>query len=39
MRTATGADAALTNGGGIRASIDAGEITMGEALTVCHLEI
>lgn len=34
MRIATGADAALTNGGGIRASIDAGEITMGEALTV-----
>ena len=34
MRFETGADAALTNGGGIRASIDAGEITMGEALTV-----
>ena len=31
---ATGADAVITNGGGIRASIDAGEITMNEALTV-----
>lgn len=30
----TGADAALTNGGGIRASIDVGEITRGEVITV-----
>ncbi len=30
----SGADVALTNGGGIRASIDAGEITKGEILTV-----
>lgn len=30
----SGADAALTNGGGIRASIDAGEVTKGEVLTV-----
>ena len=29
-----GIDIALQNGGGIRASIDAGEITMGEVLTV-----
>ncbi len=29
-----GIDAAVTNGGGLRASIDAGEITMGEVLTV-----
>jgi 5'-nucleotidase/UDP-sugar diphosphatase len=29
-----GADIAFQNGGGIRASIDAGEITMGEVLTV-----
>jgi 5'-nucleotidase/UDP-sugar diphosphatase len=28
------ADIAFTNGGGLRASIDAGEITMGEVLTV-----
>ena len=34
MRLATGADAVITNGGGIRASIDAGEITMAEALEV-----
>jgi len=33
MRAETGADVALTNGGGIRASIDAGEITLGEVLT------
>lgn len=30
----TGADCALTNGGGIRASIDAGDITKGEIITV-----
>lgn len=30
----TGADAALTNGGGIRASIDQGTITKGEVITV-----
>lgn len=34
MRLATGADAVITNGGGIRNNIDAGEITMGEALEV-----
>lgn len=34
MLAATGADIAITNGGGLRASIDAGEITMGEVLTV-----
>ena len=34
MLKETGADVVITNGGGIRASIDAGEITMGEALTV-----
>ncbi|MCL2698742.1 MAG: 5'-nucleotidase C-terminal domain-containing protein [Defluviitaleaceae bacterium] len=33
MRHATGADVAFTNGGGIRASIPAGDITMGHALT------
>ncbi|HOR87101.1 MAG TPA: 5'-nucleotidase C-terminal domain-containing protein [Bacillota bacterium] len=31
---ATGADAVITNGGGIRASIDVGEITKGEVITV-----
>ncbi|MEG1149465.1 MAG: 5'-nucleotidase C-terminal domain-containing protein, partial [Niameybacter sp.] len=31
---ATGADVALTNGGGIRASIDAGDITKKEVITV-----
>ncbi len=31
---ANGADFAIQNGGGLRASIDAGEITMGDALTV-----
>jgi 5'-nucleotidase len=30
----SGADVALTNGGGIRASIDVGDITKGEVLTV-----
>ncbi|MCH4888489.1 LysM peptidoglycan-binding domain-containing protein [Acidaminobacter sp. JC074] len=30
----SGADVALTNGGGIRTSIDAGEVTKGEVLTV-----
>lgn len=30
----SGADIALTNGGGIRTSIDAGEVTKGEVLTV-----
>ncbi len=34
MISETGADVALTNGGGIRASIDAGEITKGEIVTV-----
>ncbi|MBO8126424.1 MAG: 5'-nucleotidase C-terminal domain-containing protein [Firmicutes bacterium] len=34
MLAATGADAALTNGGGIRASIEPGEITKGEVITV-----
>ncbi|SDX01530.1 5'-nucleotidase [Albimonas donghaensis] len=29
-----GVDVAITNGGGLRASIDAGEVTMGEVLTV-----
>jgi len=31
---ATGADVVITNGGGIRASIDAGDITKGEVITV-----
>ncbi|MFN2340378.1 MAG: bifunctional UDP-sugar hydrolase/5'-nucleotidase [Halanaerobium sp.] len=34
MRTKLNADAAITNGGGIRASIDQGEITQGEVITV-----
>jgi len=34
MRNDTGAQLAITNGGGIRASIDEGEITLGEVLTV-----
>ncbi|MCD4782485.1 MAG: 5'-nucleotidase C-terminal domain-containing protein, partial [Candidatus Eremiobacteraeota bacterium] len=34
MMETTGADAALTNGGGIRASIDAGNVTIGEVITV-----
>ncbi len=34
MRTLSGADIALTNGGGIRASIDIGEITLEEVLEV-----
>jgi len=34
MIAATGADAALTNGGGIRASIEAGDITKGDIITV-----
>jgi 5'-nucleotidase len=34
MRANTGAQIALMNGGGIRADIDEGEITMGEILTV-----
>lgn len=33
MRISTGADVAFTNGGGIRASIDAGDITVNEILT------
>lgn len=33
MRSVTGADVAMTNGGGIRASIPAGEITMEEVVT------
>jgi 5'-nucleotidase len=34
MRATTGAQIALMNGGGIRASIEPGEITLGEVLTV-----
>jgi len=34
MLDATGADLAMTNGGGIRASIDAGDITIEEIITV-----
>lgn len=34
MIEATDADCALTNGGGIRASIDVGEITIGEVISV-----
>ncbi len=34
MLKASGADVVLTNGGGIRASIPAGDITMGDAMTV-----
>jgi 5'-nucleotidase len=34
MLAATGADVVITNGGGIRASIEAGMITMGDLLTV-----
>lgn len=34
MLDETGADVAITNGGGIRASIDAGDITKGEAISV-----
>lgn len=34
MKETANADIALTNGGGIRASIDVGEITKGEAITV-----
>ena len=34
MIEATDADCALTNGGGIRASIDVGEITVGEVISV-----
>ncbi|WP_082096529.1 5'-nucleotidase C-terminal domain-containing protein [Paenibacillus wulumuqiensis] len=34
MRTVSGADAAITNGGGIRASIDAGSVTKGDVVTV-----
>lgn len=34
MLKVTGADLAFTNGGGIRASIDIGEITKGEVITV-----
>lgn len=34
MLAATGADVVITNGGGIRASIEAGTITMGDLLTV-----
>lgn len=33
MRISTGADVAFTNGGGIRASIDVGDITVNEILT------
>lgn len=34
FRAATGADVALTNGGGIRASVPAGDITRGNLVTV-----
>lgn len=34
IREHTGADVALQNGGGIRADIDEGEVTLGEVLTV-----
>jgi 2',3'-cyclic-nucleotide 2'-phosphodiesterase (5'-nucleotidase family) len=34
MLMSTGADVALTNGGGIRATIDEGDITTGEVITV-----
>jgi 2',3'-cyclic-nucleotide 2'-phosphodiesterase (5'-nucleotidase family) len=34
MKWKLDADAAITNGGGIRASIDSGEITQGEVITV-----
>ena len=34
MRAETGAQVAIENGGGIRANIDAGEITRGQVLTV-----
>ncbi|MDD4842614.1 MAG: 5'-nucleotidase C-terminal domain-containing protein, partial [Sphaerochaetaceae bacterium] len=34
MKDSTGADVALTNGGGVRASIDVGDITRGEIITV-----
>ncbi len=34
MRETTGADVALTNGGGIRASIPAGPVTLGDVYTV-----
>ena len=34
MLDKTGADVAITNGGGIRASIEAGEVTKGDVLTV-----
>jgi 5'-nucleotidase len=34
LRVETGAQIAITNGGGIRADIDAGDITVGEVLTV-----
>jgi 5'-nucleotidase len=34
MRNESGAQIAITNGGGIRADIDEGEVTLGEVLTV-----
>lgn len=34
MRAATEADVAITNGGGIRASVEAGEVTRGELIEV-----
>ncbi len=34
MRKSSGADVVLTNGGGIRASIDEGDVTVGEVFTV-----
>jgi 5'-nucleotidase len=34
LRAETGAQIAITNGGGLRADIDVGEVTLGEVLTV-----
>ena len=34
MRAETGAQIAIENGGGIRASVDAGEVTMGDVLNI-----
>ena len=34
MRAKTGAEIAFQNGGGIRASIEAGDVTVGDVLTV-----
>ena len=37
MRAETGAQVALENGGGIRASIEPGDVTLGDVLTVLPL--